>query len=141
MSTYYRILKWSLLAGALYFFGVAAAHMLQVKVPVLFIYFNVPTNPYQDRIISFLAFGWAVFLFTASTDPQRQTALMQAVLTAGAGALLGLAVTNLTTDFAAIAPAVNPAVFWLETAGLVVYWLWLVAFYTLARARRAGQPG
>ncbi len=39
-----QILKWSLLAGSFYFFGVSAAHMLGFKVPGLFVYFNVPSH-------------------------------------------------------------------------------------------------
>ncbi len=129
MSTNYRILKWSLFAGALYFFSVSIAHMLGFKVPVLFIYFNVPSHAYQDRIISFLAFGWAVFFFTAFTNPQKNSTLVKAILVAGAGALIGVAMINSTTDFQALDPAINVTVFWLEAAGLFVYWLWLVVFH------------
>ena len=124
-----RILKYSLLAGALYFFSVSVVHMLGIKVPVLFIYFNVPSYAYQDRIISFLAFGWSVFLFTAFTDPQKNVALVKAILVAGAGALIGVSVINAATDFQSLDPAINPVIFWLEAAGLFVYWLWLVVFY------------
>jgi len=129
MSTNQRILKYSLLAGALYFFSVSVVHMLGFKVPVLFIYFNVPSYAYQDRIISFLAFGWSVFLFTAFTDPQKNSALVKAILVAGAGALIGVSVINATTDFQSLDPAINPTIFWLEAAGLFVYWLVLVVFH------------
>jgi hypothetical protein len=129
MSTDFRILKWSLFAGALYFFSVSVVHMLGLKVPVLFIYFNVPSYAYQDRIISFLAFGWAVFLFTAFTDSQKNSALVKAILVAGAGALIGVSIINLTTDFQSLDPNINVSIFWLEAAGLFVYWLWLVIFH------------
>ncbi len=134
MSNPQRILKWSLLAGAVYFLGIALVHMLGIKIPLLFIYFNVPSHAYQDRIISFLAFGWAVFLYTAFTDPKKQAALVRAILVAGAGAIVGLSIINLTTDFQAYDPALNSAVFWGETAGVFVYWLWLVIFYVRGRA-------
>jgi hypothetical protein len=124
-----RILKWSLLAGSFYFLAVSAVHMLGVKVALLFVYFNVPSNPYQDRIISFLAFGWAVFLFTASTDPRKQSALVRAILVAGAGAVAGLSVINFATDFHALGRAIDARIFWIETLGLFAYWLWLVVFY------------
>ena len=132
MPTQNQILKWSLFAGALYFFSVAVVHMLGIKVPMLFIYFNVPSNAYQDRIISFLAFGWAVFLFTAFTNPQKQSALVKAVLVAGAGALIGLCINNLFTDFQSFSSDINVNVFWLETTGIFIYWLWLVIFYFLS---------
>jgi hypothetical protein len=136
MSANLRILKWSLFAGALYFFLISVVHLLGIKAPILYIYFNVPSNAYQDRIISFLAFGWAVFLFTAFTDPQKQVALVNATLVAGAGALVGLAINNGVTGFQDYGMDINPAVFWLETAGVFVYWLWLVVF-----TRRAVKPG
>lgn len=111
MSTNFRILKWSLLAGAVYFFSVSVVHLLGIKVPILYIYFNVPSNAYQDRIISFLAFGWAMFLFTAFTDPQKQGALVKAVLVAGAGALLGLSINNLVTASRRSVPGSTPRPF------------------------------
>ncbi len=129
MSTNIKILKWSLFAGALYFCLIAVVHLLQIKVPTLFIYFNVPSYAYQDRIISFLAFGWAVSLFTAATDPRQQRALVKATLISGAGAVIGLGIINATTDFKALDPNIDPAAFWLEMAGVFVYWLWLVIFY------------
>jgi hypothetical protein len=124
-----RILKLSLLAGSLYFLAVSTVHMLGVKVALLFVYFNVSSNPYQDRIISFLAFGWAVFLFTAGADPRTQSALVRAILVAGAGAVAGLSVINFATDFHALGAAIDARIFWMETAGLFAYWLWLVVFY------------
>lgn len=132
MSDNIKILKWSLFAGALYFCLIAVVHLLQIKVPTLFIYFNVPSYAYQDRIISFLAFGWAVSLFTAATDPRQQRALVKATLISGAGAIIGLGIINATTDFKALDPNIDPAAFWLEMAGVFVYWLWLVIFSTRA---------
>lgn len=129
MSTDQKILKGLLFAGAVYFAAISTVHMLGIKVPMLFIFFNVPSNAYQDRIISFLAFGWAVFLFTAFTDPQKNSALVKAILVAGAGALIGLSIINSFTDFQSLDPAINVNIFWLETAGVFAYWLSLVIFY------------
>jgi hypothetical protein len=128
MNRNLRILKWSLLTGSIYFLVVAAAHMLGAKLPLLFIYYNVPSYAYQDRIISFLAFGWAAFFFTASRDPQKHSALVNAILVTGAAAVLGLATINLTTDFHSLDARIDPRVFWMETAGMFFYWLWLLAF-------------
>lgn len=52
MSGNLRVLKWSLLPASMYCLSVVAAHMLGAKVPILFVYFNVPSNAYQDRIIA-----------------------------------------------------------------------------------------
>lgn len=122
-----RGLRWCLWSGGAYFLCVAVVHALGLKVPLLFVYFNVPSYAYQDRIISFLAFGWAVFLFTAGRDPRANAALVRAILLAGAAAVVGLAAINLNTNFAALDANIQPRWFWLETAGLAGYWLWLVA--------------
>ncbi|VAW40461.1 hypothetical protein MNBD_CHLOROFLEXI01-142 [hydrothermal vent metagenome] len=124
-----KILKWSLFAGAIYFLAIAAVHMLGVKVPLLFVYFNVPSYAYQDRIISFLAFGWSAFLFTASRDPVKNVALVKAILLAGVGAIVSLSIINTTTDFKALSPEINVTVFWMETAVLLLYVSWLIFFY------------
>jgi hypothetical protein len=59
-------LKWTLIAGALYFFLVSAAHFFEIKWPGVFVYFDVESFQYQNKIISLLAFGWATY-FYAST--------------------------------------------------------------------------
>ena len=87
-------LKLLLLLGSVYFFLVAIFHMIGIKIPPLFIYYNVPSYTYQDRIISFLAFGWSVFLFTAFLNPIKNRILIQAILIAGAGAIIGLELVN-----------------------------------------------
>ncbi len=125
-------LKWLLLAGAVYFLGISIVHMLRIKIPLLFVYFSVPSYGYQDRIISFLAFGWSVFLFTASLDPAKNRDAVRAVLIAGIGAIFGLHVINVVTDFRALSPDVNPTVFRLESRALSVYVAALIFFYFLS---------
>jgi hypothetical protein len=125
-------LKWLLLAGATYFLAISIVHMLRIKVPLLFIYYNVPSYGYQDRIISFLSFGWSVFLFTASRDPLKNRGTVKAILIAGLGAVFGLTVINSVTDFRALSPEINPSVFGMETLGLSVYVAALIFYYFLA---------
>ena len=132
------ILKWSLLAGATYFFAVAVVHMFGHKVPVLFVYFNVPSHAYQDRIISFLCFGWSVFLFTAFINPIKNLDLVKAILIAGAGAIAGLSVINITTDFRELSESIYVSLFWIETLGISIYLLWLIIFYFRSRKEMAG---
>ena len=127
------VLKWSLLVGSAYFLGVAVAHMFGIKIPGLFVYFDVPSYAYQDRIISFLAFGWSVFLFTAFTDPVKQSSLVRAILVSGAAAVVGLSVVNLVTDFHALSPSASVHVFWIETLGLFGYLVWLAVLHLRSR--------
>ena len=127
------ILSISLFAGAFYFLAVATVHMLGIKLPMLFIYFNVPSYAYQDRIISFLAFVWGIFLFTAARDVVKNVQLVKAILIAGGGAIIGLGIINATADFHALDPAINVAIFWMETAVLLLYVLWLIVFYARSK--------
>ena len=128
MKSNLHVFRLLLLAGGFYFSLVSTAHLIVWKVPGLYIYFNVPSTAYQDRIISLLAFGWAVFFFTGAAYPNNR-ALVRAILIAGAGAITGLCVINLVTDFDTHAPDINALVFWLESALLAIYWLSLVISY------------
>jgi hypothetical protein len=124
----YVVLKYSILPGAIYFALVSIAHLFGFKVPVLFVYFNVPSNAYQDNIISFLAFGWAVFMFSAFFNTEIKQ-LAKAMIIAGYGAVAGLVFINLKTDFTLISSGINTHYFWIETLGLAVYLLWLTYYY------------
>lgn len=128
-----KILKWSLLAGAVYFSLVSAAHITGIKVPLLFIYFNLPSYAYQDKIISFLAFGWAMFLFSGFINLKTNIiGPVKYILFAGAGAIIGLCVVNISTDFKELSAGVKPLIFWLQTLFLSIYLLWLAVFYCRA---------
>jgi hypothetical protein len=130
------ILKWLLLVGAVYFLAIAVVHMLRIKIPLLFVYYDVPSYGYQDRIISFLSFGWSVFLFTASADPAKNRAAVKAVLIAGFTGILGLNVINSTTDFRTLAPGIVPAVFKREVFVLSAYEAALIVSYFLAKREK-----
>ncbi len=132
MSKSVTTLKWLLLAGATYFLATSIVHMLRIRVPLLFIYYNVPSYGYQDRIISFLSFGWSVFLFTTSRDPVKNRGAVKAILIAGLGAIFGLTVINNVADFRALSPEINPSVFGMETLGLSAYVAALIFYYFLA---------
>ena len=133
MKRYINILKGLLFAGSLYFFLVSIAHLIGLKVPILFIYYNVPSYVYQDRIISFLAFGWSIFIFTAFLNPIKNRLLIRAILIAGAGAIIGLEIINTYTDFESIANEINGNIFKLETLGLATYLTLLVIFYNKSK--------
>jgi hypothetical protein len=126
MSTREKILSWSLFAGAIYFLGVSIVHMLGVKVPFLFIYYNVPSYMYQDRIISFLAFGWSVFMFLAARKPSEQLTLVSGIIYSGLVAVIGLSIINYQTNFHELEPSIDSRVFWLESGFLTVYLLLII---------------
>lgn len=128
-----RILKWSLLPGVIYFFGVGIAHFAGIKIPLLYIYFSIPSYGYQDKIISFLSFGWAIFFLTAFIHLENNMHFMKPVAIAGFGAIIGLGVINLSTNFRSLAPTSNIFVFWIELLVLSVYLIWLCVFFWRAK--------
>ncbi len=97
-----RILSILLYAGAAYFTTIACAHAIGLKLPGLFIYYNVPSHGYQDSIIAFMSFGWAAFFFSCAAEPLRHRRQVLALLAACTVALLGLALINLFSDLGGI---------------------------------------
>ena len=124
-----QVLRGALVAGGIYFFAVAVAHLTAWKVPGLFIYFDVPSLPYQDQIIGVLALGWSVFFTAASRDPDHNRLLVDAALLAGALAILGLVSIQLRMVGGATA-----WVYWVEIGALAGYWMLLAVF--IWRSRR-----
>ena len=113
--------------------------MLRIKVPVLFVYYNLPSYIYQDTIISFLSFGWSVFMFITSIDPVRNRDAVKAILIADLAAVFGLNVINNVTDFHALSPDINPAVFRKEVLALSLYEGTLIMFYFLAKRAKTDK--
>lgn len=123
-----------LYAGALYFSGVAVVHALGVKIPGLFVYFNVPSHAYQDRIISFLAFGWSAFFFL--TGKKMDSDFIKLILLVGLSAIVALLINTMITNFTRLDTRIETGPFYLIISGLLIYWLFLVFF---SRAIRKGK--
>ena len=79
-----------LLFCACYFLAVAVAHQMGWKVPPLFVFYAVPSERYQDLIISFLAFGWAALFLIGFLDRTMILAVHVPILVSGVVALAGL---------------------------------------------------
>ena len=135
LITRITVLRWSILAGAVYFALVAVAHAFGLKVPGLFIYFDVPSHRYQDGIISFLCFGWSAFFFTAATEPPSHRPATRAIIVAGIIAIAGLSLINALANFHAISPLSQVSIFWLEAGLGLLYWSWLACLVSLTRER------
>lgn len=130
-----RLMKWSLTLLSLYFCLIALAHLTATKVPLLFVFYNVPSYAYQDNIIAFMAFGWGVYVFTAARDPLANLPLIRAILIAAVGAVCVLSYINLTTDFASLDPQITVLPFWLQTALLAVITIWLMVLFRAIQAK------
>ena len=123
------ILKWSVFAGGIYFLLISVAHLFGLKIPGLYIYFNVPSYDYQDKIISFMSFGWGIFFLQAAHEPIKSQKLVRAILIAGTGAIVGLIIINLSSEFSVLIPDTSVTIFWIETGLLALYLIWLIYYY------------
>ena len=130
-----KLLKGTLLIGAAFFLLVTVVHQLGFKIPGFYVYYDISSTRYQDKIISVLAFGWATYLFVAFLGPQKNSILVWAILLAGAVAILGLVWINLSFIYSESMPAEEVTVYWVDTIGLGFYWLCLLrAFRSATRA-------
>jgi len=127
------ILQWSLRAGALYFALIALVHTLGIKVPGLYIFFDLPSYVYQDHIIAFLAFGWAVLYFVASSEIGGSRLAVRGVLLASFVALCGLVGINGFDGVDLLSTGSSINYFWLQTLLLLGYVGWLLVFYLRSR--------
>jgi len=119
-----QILTFLLYAGAVYFFGVAFVHGIGTKIPGFFVYYNVPSYAYQDRIISFLSFGWAGLFYLAARKMDAD--LIKLILSIGLLAIIALVFNTMITDFKALDPSVSGTDFKWIIGGLIFYWLGLM---------------
>jgi len=79
-----------LLVSALYFIAVSIAHQTGLKLPMLFIFYSIPSERYQDLIISFLSFGWATLFGIGFFDSEFKIKIQVPILFSGLAAILGL---------------------------------------------------
>ncbi len=128
-----RLLKLTLWALSCYFLLIFLAHVTGTKLPLLFVYFDVPSTIYQDRIIAFFAFGWAVFIATTARDPGTNLQFVRALIVAATGAIIILSFINLSTDFASYSADIEVWRFWVQTGLLAAIALWLVLLVSFAK--------
>lgn len=128
-----RPLKITLLSGTVYFSLVALAHLLELKIPGLFIYFDVPSTLYQDKIISLLAFGWSMFFllgYKLADTPYRKWILLH--ILSGAFAMLVFVIINTSGELKMLMGAEKLYRYWLLAGLLFIYLLILLFTYLQA---------
>ena len=77
--------------GVAYFLCMATAHVTDFKVPVLFVYFDIPSTFYQNKIISFTCLTYATLFAFAAIHENTAPAAISMLTTA-----FGLAHVNLS---------------------------------------------
>jgi len=109
------LLLLSLYANIGYFVAMSAAHWVGLKVPLLFIYFDTPFYPYQDKIISFCAGTYAILNLAAA----RHRVVVPYVVASLALTTAGLSAINVSDDLQKVLSAgASTGAYWLQT-GLI----------------------
>ena len=63
---------------------------MEIKVPMLYIFYAIPSERYQDLIISFLSFGWAMLFGVGFLDKELKARIQVPILISGIAAIFGL---------------------------------------------------
>lgn len=133
----HTLLRWSLLCGAIYFALICVAHLFGFKIPMFFIYYNIPSYIYQDLIIAFLSFGWAMFFYSGYKSTKvNELVTAKYIIIAGFGAITGLIVINSSTNFKVLMEQAKASHFWIETGILFLYPGWLLFLFILAKQKK-----
>lgn len=106
-----RLLLW---ACAAFLAAMAAAHLAGLKMPGLFVYFDIPSEAYQDRIIAVGLFGHVGLILAATRDRGVLPFLLVAVW----ASVLGLGGINLSDDLASHLGGRSTLPYWLGTGAL-----------------------
>lgn len=94
-----KIYRTLLFICAVYFIAVSFAHQLGFKVPMLFVFYNIPSERYQDLIISFLSFGWAMLFGIGFLDKELKARIQTPILISGTIAICGLIRARMEIQF------------------------------------------
>lgn len=116
-------LKITLFLGAFYFYIVAFLHFFGIKIPPFFIYYDVDSTIYQDRIIAVLSFMFATFLYAGYRLKTKE--IVAYILFAGIIGVFGLAINNYFTNNL----FKTNIIYWSEIGFLAVYVSILAFFY------------
>lgn len=119
-------LKTLLYIGSAYFFLMSFAHILNIKIPVLFVYYNVPSNIYQDKLIGLLVFGWGLFYCLAAKTLDKL--FVKAILISGIVAVSTLFYINFSTKHLS---GFSPIIYNIHVSILLAYSIWLFIEYRL----------
>ena len=119
----HKELNIALLLGAIYFLTVALLHFIGLKIPMFFVYYNVESTVYQDRIISVLSFVFATFLFAGYKI--KEIEIVKYILFAGTIGVFGLGANNFLTRLTFR----SNIIYWVEIGLLGLYVLILHFLY------------
>jgi len=120
------LLRYSLLAGVVYFCCMAVAHFFGIKQPLLFVYYDTPFYAYQDKIISFAVVAYIALFYSAA----KHRAVVPAALTVLGITVMGLASVNVSKALASVldeGQSTRP--YWIQTGLIAAYFVVLLSLY------------
>ena len=124
------ILKYSLLTCAAYFVCMSMAHFFGIKLPILFIYYDVPFYEYQDKIISFAVISYVMLFYGAFQNRAFAPHATLSLLTT----VLGLSFINSSDALNTLIEGADTTAYWAQTAMIAVLVIWLSFFYFRSRS-------
>jgi len=131
-----KMIKLHLFGGSAYFLIAGMLHYSGTKWVGFYIFFDLPSQAYQDRLIAVLALGWAAMYALAAVDPLKYFDLTWMLVLIGGAGLLGTAGNVLLTDFNRFSDTGGTWPYWVQIFGLVFYILVLgLMNWSLARVR------
>eukprot|EP00039_Didymoeca_costata_P024027 m.9034 g.9034 ORF g.9034 m.9034 type:complete len:140 (+) comp3996_c0_seq1:88-507(+) len=130
-----KLLRMALQTGVLYFISMATAHFTSFKVPLLFVYYDVPFYAYQDSIIAFCVLTYCLLFIAAS----EHRVIVPYALACMFFTTVGLMNVNLHSDLQkAIGEGNSTMNYWIQTAGVGFYGAVLFYLY-LTQEQREGK--
>jgi len=120
------LIKYALLAGAVYFCCMAVAHYFGIKLPLLFVYYDTPFYAYQDKIISFAVVSYIALFYSAA----QYRAVVPAALIVLGITVLGLASVNESDALASVLEEdQSTLLYWAQTGLIAAYFVVLLVLY------------
>jgi len=121
-----RLLRYALLAGAVYFCCMAVAHYFGIKLPLLFVYYDTPFYAYQDKIISLAVVSYIALFYSAA---QHRVVVPAALIVLGV-TVLGLASINGSDALASVLEEdQSTLIYWAQTGLIAAYFVVLLVLY------------
>ena len=128
-----KLLTLALWAGVAYFCAMATAHFFGLKVPLLFVYYDVPYHAYQDKIISFAVVAYVCLFASAARIPE----VVPAALVALGVTVLGLSAVNVSDALASVLDGRSTAMYWAQTGLIAVYAAILLGLCLISRMAKS----
>jgi len=116
-----KLIRLHLLGGAGYFLIAALLHYTGTKFFGFYVFYDLPTEAYQDRIIAVLALGWGAMYVLSAKDPLKYFDLTNLLVIIGFIGLSGTAGNIWLTDFSQFPGFTGTWSYWVQVFGLVFY--------------------